>query len=288
MECIYKIILLFSKMFFTGSYNVDKHILLPLLCVNDAFVLIIACRYSKNIINNCKKLHRNKKLDKTYILHKMCRNNKYECAKLLMKNIVDINETNECGSTPLHHVCGAGQGECTELLINAGCTINEKDYYGLTGLHVACSFGYSQCVEPLVKNGADVNAVCNYGNSALNYACDKYGDTKCVEILLGTNIDINIVNRYGCIALFDTLFQKNKMCAKLLIKKGIDINYKSKISGSTILHIAIESGHTWMVELLIAAKVNINQINNNGKTALDLAKQNKRYECIKLLSSAKN
>ena len=72
--------------------------------------------------------------------------------------------------------------------------------------------------------------------------------------------------------------------AELLVKRGADINAQDDI-GRTAVMMAIEedwAGTAW-VEFLIEHKADVNLLDNDGDSALDLAKHHRRNDIVDLL-----
>jgi ankyrin repeat protein len=172
-------------MSFTRSVNVDKYILSSLLNINEAIMFINTCKYSKNIINNCKKIKHDNNLNE--ILIEMCDNNKYKCVELLIKTNVNINVKTIKNWTALHFTCFNGYHKCMELLIKANANINDKDIDGWTALHYACYWGFDKCAELLIKANANINEKDNFGWTASYYA-HKNGRNKCTKLLESVNL----------------------------------------------------------------------------------------------------
>ncbi len=57
----------------------------------------------------------------------------------------------------------------------------------------------------------------------------------------------------------------------MLIKKGGDMNAKSNKKGETPLHWATSRGHGEVAELLIASGADMNAMEKNGETSLEVA-----------------
>uniref|UniRef100_A0A915PA06 Ankyrin repeat domain-containing protein n=1 Tax=Meloidogyne floridensis TaxID=298350 RepID=A0A915PA06_9BILA len=57
------------------------------------------------------------------------------------------------------------------------------------------------------------------------------------------------------------------------ISGGADVNEKDEKNGTTPLQMAIMAGLTEIVKLLLSKGASVNQTNNEGKNALDIAKQ---------------
>lgn len=71
--------------------------------------------------------------------------------------------------------------------------------------------------------------------------------------------------------------------AKFLIDNGANINMKTGADGKSALHWAAFHGHLNVVELLISKGAQINDKDDDGNTALDLAKQTEKRNLIHYL-----
>ncbi len=133
---------------------------------------------------------------------------------------------------------------------------NIRTYYGHTPLHYASMSGNLSIMRTLITLGSDVNAKDNFGYTPLLYAVER----------------------------------GNSNAVRLLLKQNISENAKTKYSGNTSLHMAVEKGYTDIVKLLIRYKpqslVNkheevINAQNTKDWTPLHFAYKN-AYENIAL------
>ncbi len=152
--------------------------------------------------------------------------------------------------------------------------------YG-TPLMLASYYGYTEIVESLIDIGADIN---NYwfddNNNALGFASAR-GHTAIVRRLISNGADVNI----GCHALYGASLNGHTEIVKLLIAARVNVNSKCIYTdalkdfeseegnydnvriirsreylakASTPLIAASQNGHTEIVKLLIAARVNVN------------------------------
>ncbi|CAB0041348.1 unnamed protein product [Trichogramma brassicae] len=78
------------------------------------------------------------------LLHKICKNNDSELAKLFLSqsNDVKIDARDEKDRTPLHWALATGSETTTELLLRRGACPNLADAQGSTALHFACKRGF--------------------------------------------------------------------------------------------------------------------------------------------------
>jgi ankyrin repeat protein len=175
-----------------------------------------------------------------------------EIIKTLLEHNADVNCTNQYGWTPLHFASTHGQLEIVKLLLEYGADINYTDKWRQTPLHRACNFSYQRpikieillkhqkIIETLLKYGAQINCIDRDGMRPLHYAAEL-GYLEIIKTLLecGTEIDINCKADNGWTPL----------------------HYATTLDGLEIVKILLEYG------------ANSNCIDNNGKTALDLANE---------------
>jgi hypothetical protein len=89
--------------------------------------------------------------------------------------------------------------------------------------------------------------------------------------LLAKGSDVNLTNSKGRTALHYAAYCGHSAVVELLLaQEGINVNLKDSL-GYTALHWAAIEGHQGVVELLLQNGADINEKNNSGNTALDLA-----------------
>lgn len=144
--------------------------------------------------------------------------------------------------------------------------MNEKE------LIKACEDGDLEKVKSIIEKGADINL--EYDDwTPLTKASEK-GHLNIVKYLVENGADVNIKNNQGETALMTALIlyikifkKENKLDAKIMINSILDKCLK-------------------IVKFLIKNKACVNIINNEGKTALDLAEENGCEEVAKFLRNA--
>lgn len=76
---------------------------------------------------------------------------------LFHKNEIDLEKTDNGGSTPLHWASYSSSVEMAMYLLSYGVKINKKDKSGNTPLHLAVIKNSYKMVQKLLQNGADIN-----------------------------------------------------------------------------------------------------------------------------------
>ena len=145
------------------------------------------------------------------------------------------------GRTQLHHCVENGLTTSVKRLLSIrNINVNVKDdMFGSTPLHLAAYNGHIEISRLLLQNGADVNAKSDDGSTPLHWAAE-HGQ---VDIL------------------------------HLLVENGADLEAQDN-DGWRALHEAAYNGHLPFIQELISRyHVDINARENNGRTALTLARQ---------------
>ncbi|KAH7319047.1 hypothetical protein BKA65DRAFT_556477 [Rhexocercosporidium sp. MPI-PUGE-AT-0058] len=104
-----------------------------------------------------------------YSLHQALSGSESAVARLLDSGLVDVNEKNDDGLTPLLYASQSGFHSVARRLVvdgKADLTI-EKEWSNETALSVACKYGHTSIVRMLIENGAvmqdlDVIYACEY------------------------------------------------------------------------------------------------------------------------------
>ncbi|CAF3425702.1 unnamed protein product [Rotaria socialis] len=148
-----------------------------------------------------------------------------------------------------------GNLKMVKRLIKLGADVNEKDIDGRAPLHFATDNKHIDIVDLLMKNGADVTQVTCKGNTPLHTAASK-GFNEIAEVLL-------------------------KYVSREQLNDFVDA--KTTLSGTTSLHVASKNGTLDMVKTLLQYGATYNIGNKQGKTPLDLSKDNKTIKFLKLV-----
>ena len=199
------------------------------------------------------------------ILHIACKDTKKDSIEILLsindtkkekekeKNL-DINLQDKTkGWTPLYYLLDSSDGSETDILqmlIKSGTKINISDKYGITPLHLISFKGQ-----------------------------DEY-----MSIFLQNNVDINVQDKFKRIPLNYAIMEGQLNSAYFLLEAGSIINSKD-IDGNSLLHYAVSSkGNSLLFSImLIDRKINLDEINNDGDTALMLIAKKNPKENVRLI-----
>lgn len=73
----------------------------------------------------------------------------------------------------------------------------------------------------------------------------------------------------------------------LLVRRGSNVSYRNRV-GWTALHIAAHDGSENITDLLIGARADINIVNNNNETPLQIAVQNGNINDTRFIDSGED
>jgi ankyrin repeat protein len=206
-------------------------------------------------------------------------------ARHLIRKGADPNIADEEGNTPLHFAARyAKEIETISLLLeNKQVDINHRGNNGWTALHHAIEASNVITVGYLLKKDADPDAADGNGATPLHLAVKDdyyYNTTKIIDIILETEkCNINGVDNYGRTPLHyavETRPYPNTIHVCRLIKMGADPGIADK-NGVTPLHMAARNAESMdLIEVLLNTEaVDVNCVDNQGRTPLACARDNK-------------
>ncbi|EDW54328.1 serine/threonine-protein phosphatase 6 regulatory ankyrin repeat subunit A [Drosophila sechellia] len=202
-----------------------------------------------------------------------------ECVRILLEHNAPVNVVNNDGYAPLH--MGAGFAGVTELLIKHGALVNAKTLSdGKTALHVAIE---SKCVESarlLLQTNININDTDDDGETPLMaaIACSMLD---VAEELVKRGARINIQDKQNHTALQYAVRGRHCQMAKLLLERGA-----RRLASQHLLHLAVESDVTELVELLLQYGESLSVRNPNNYTPIMLAIHLGRHEMLEYLLNA--
>ena len=153
----------------------------------------------------------------------------------------------------------------TNKLLEIGCSIDpiEGDYGSPIGQAIE-EEQYHFAIK-LIKKGADIGQL----GSFLFKVAEHHKMPNKLRDLLVQGQDLNKVNRYGETALNVAIEYGNTEFVTFLANNGVDIN-QDKEYGSALIY-AVHRNNKPMINHLISLGADLNVLNKEGETALDIA-----------------
>ena len=177
-----------------------------------------------------------------------------EVQELVRRGEVDVKEIDCDGNNILHKVCSLDteRSEFVEYLVSVGAAVNQVNREGGTPLIICAGKGYLSTLKVLLSNGAQVNS---------------QGKAKSVHVSA-----VEWATESG-----------HEECALELMRRGAHIWHRRK-GGMNLLMIACVRGLPRVVEQCLkqGSSESIHET-LNGSSALMLACENGRDECVKVL-----
>lgn len=213
---------------------------------------------------------------------------------LLDHKDINLGMRNKEGRSVLHSAAISGKVEAVQLVLNkTDISINDQDNGGDTPLILALERSHFELSEMLFDHkDIDTSIKDSHGRSLLHVAA-ILGKSELVRLVLDkADLDVNATTNKGETALATATYHKRFDVIDILLQqKGIQADCRTR-SGDTPLHIAAKKGKIETIKLLLSREnVDINsRVEKNlwydwrcGKTALDLAREEKHQEIVDLL-----
>ncbi len=146
----------------------------------------------------------------------------------------------------------------------------------------ACNHGFLDAARLLIDVGkANINLKNDDGWSALMFACQG-GHNHIVQLLLEYDVDVNSKNQFGFTPIMKACEKGHANIVQLLLSKTADFTTKNEL-GETLLMDACRDGFIGIVKLLIEYGADKLELDLDGKSALDHAREWGRSECVSFL-----
>ena len=185
----------------------------------------------------------------------------------------------------MHVAAGGNHTLIAHILVQAGVEIDAFDDNNETPLMIAAYNGYPAMTRYLITAGAKLDLKSDDGMTALHLATQN-GHLECAHIILGSNKlprnHINVKDDGGWTPLVWACEHKHEPVIRFLLEQGCD-PFTTDVEMNVAIHWAAFSGSKSIVELLLAAGSNVNEMNGIGETPLHIALRQDHYECALLL-----
>ena len=221
-----------------------------------------------------------------------------ETVKAFLDAGANPNLKNKAGKTALQIAREKKLDHIVKLLKGRGAreetdNPNAKDKDGRTTLILAAldPDGLSRLKECIARKG-NVNARDNKGCTALRLLMGRDGDINSrVQELLNAKADVNLGDFTDFTPLMTAACYKDTAKRRFRVQRLIgaraNVNAAGKAGNTAAMHLLLHYDDPDTLRMLLDAGAKLDHKNGEGKTMLDLATENHRSACIKLLNERK-
>ena len=196
-----------------------------------------------------------------------------EAVRRLLEAGVDVNGTNANGATALHRAAYRDHLEVARALVASGASLEMRDdNFGSTPLHAAAVSGAASVADFLAKSGADLHTKNKAGKTPMALA-EEQANIDVIAVLRNAAREERERQQHHkklCLAMVVAVKQAQTDEVSRLLQEGADVNWEP-LRGRTALVEAAERNHVAVMEVLVAAKAELDRADATGSTALMVA-----------------
>jgi ankyrin repeat protein len=209
-----------------------------------------------------------------------------KAARAAIKAGADVNSIDQHGETMLYAAARTGHTEMVNMLLEAGA--DGQTGNADTPLSVATYYGHLNIVKALLKHDKAGIIKTGKGYNPLQVAASR-GHAEIMEALLEAGVCNASLGRENALimGMDKAVGNGNIDTVRVLMKAGAKINNRTP-SGDTMLKIAVKAGQLDMLKELCSdpTKINVDQTDNAGGTALHAAVLTGRKDLVRVLIKA--
>ncbi|WJX36648.1 hypothetical protein P8452_24505 [Trifolium repens] len=224
----------------------------------------------------------------------------HECVRSLIKRNASVKSRLRDGLGPsVAHVCAYhGQPDCMRELLLAGADPNAVDDEGESVLHRAIAKKFTDCAIVIVENGGCRSmTILNSKNLTPLHLCVGMWNVsvvkRWVEVATSDEIAeaIDIPSPLGTALCMAAASKKDhesegRELVRILLTAGADPSAQDSQNGRTALHTAAMTNDVELVQVILAAGVDVNTRNVHNSIPLHLALARGAKACVGLLLAA--
>ncbi|KAF6166455.1 hypothetical protein GIB67_038192 [Kingdonia uniflora] len=195
-----------------------------------------------------------------------------------------VNEVNELGETALFTAAEKGHLEIVKELLKHTTkkSVSQKNRSGFDALHIAASQGRQAVVQVLLDHDPGLSKTLGPSNATPLISAASRGHTTVVNELLSKDSSLLEVSKSnGKNALHLAARPGHLEIVKALLEKDPQLARRTDKKGQTALHMAVKGVCSEVVKLLLDADAAIVMLPDKfGNTALHVATRKKRAEIV--------
>lgn len=250
--------------------------------MDTAFLLAVAAGHFETVnffVQNNAPLEDANGRGETALMIAACRGDS-DIVKLLLEKNAQIDCKNPEGMTELMLAAEYKHVEIMQLLLDKGASLTKRDNNGNTGLLVAANY-CPDAVNLLLNFEVNIHDENNSGETVLMLAVHSDYEIKIIPKLIARGADVNHRDHNDCSVLMHAIYYGDEWVVEeiveILLKAGAQVNPEAEIA-DTLLMCAAQQGNLLLVKLFVAHHANLNQKNQDGQTALVIARNEGSYE----------
>ena len=195
-------------------------------------------------------------------------------------NIQDSN-----GATPIMGAIAVGSVEAAAMLLDAGASPNLPNKAGFNAINQCAQYGDVDILDLLIRAGGLLVSPDMF-TSALHSAA-FWDEAEILRVMLTKyKAPVNTLSKISTLPVHPAIRKGHSACLRVLIDEGANISFKSPLTGDTLLHLAVRENQREAVRLLVKARINQDEFDNDNLTPLMLAVQLNRHDLIPILFAA--
>eukprot|EP00743_Colponemidia_sp_Colp-15_P012445 GILK01014168.1.p1 GENE.GILK01014168.1~~GILK01014168.1.p1 ORF type:complete len:756 (-),score=147.99 GILK01014168.1:51-2318(-) len=202
---------------------------------------------------------------------------------LLIRHKADVNYRDADGRSALHFASCFGDRAAVQELIDSGATIDlPSRVKGYTPFMEAAINGHIDVMECLMKAGANVQWRDELRGITPLMLASRAGHVESVQWLLDHDAEVNARERnYGATALLFASSRGQTEVVHVLLRARAKVDLIHELAGQTALMVAAKKGYLDCVKLLLENGANVDLTDKQGRSAFQIAADNKQNEIVK-------
>ncbi|HET9642096.1 MAG TPA: ankyrin repeat domain-containing protein, partial [Burkholderiaceae bacterium] len=208
-------------------------------------------------------------------------NGRLEAVRALLKLNADPNAEGKFELTALHTAAAGGNPAVIEVLHKAGGLLDKQNAMGTTPLMVSLEARRPAAARELLRLGANPNLKNALGWTAIHYAADV-GNSEVIDSTSEYVENVDALTKEGHTALALAVKKRHLGAARSLLNLGATPSHRDQL-GMTLFHLAALDGDSELIELMGAYVKSIDELTEDGETALALAVENGSTDAVRKL-----